>query len=104
MKFHQIIVPILAGCIGIVLYFFILTREKPQAISVSVQPQCAHWSIFRTAQLLGVPTEPGTVQRLLPNQPQGHTLAQVVETLAQIGIDAEGYRDDGLAAPTPKPY
>jgi ABC-type bacteriocin/lantibiotic exporter with double-glycine peptidase domain len=94
MKFHQMIIPLLAGCIGIALCVFILTKGKPQAVSVSVQPQCAHWAIFRTAQLLGVPTEPGAVQRLLPNQPQGHTLAQVVETLAQIGLNAEGYRDN----------
>jgi predicted double-glycine peptidase len=93
-RFPNILIPILACCIGIVLCFLILTKTKPQAVSVSVQPQCAHWSIFRTAQLIGVPTGPGEVQRLLPNQPQGHTLAQVVETLAKIGIDAEGYRDD----------
>jgi hypothetical protein len=59
MKFYQMIIPLLAGCVGIVLCFLILTKEKPRTISVSVQPQCAHWSIFRTAQLLGVPTEPG---------------------------------------------
>ncbi|MDR0609535.1 MAG: hypothetical protein LBG58_05450 [Planctomycetaceae bacterium] len=85
-------VSIIAGCIGIILFLIIFTKDKPQTISVKLQ--CAHWSIFRTAQLLGIPTEPDEIRRLLPNHPKGHTLAQVVETLAKIGIDAEGYRDD----------
>jgi ABC-type bacteriocin/lantibiotic exporter with double-glycine peptidase domain len=61
---------------------------------VKTEPQCAHWAIFRTAQLLGIPTESGEIQHLLPNQPKGHSLAQVVETLAKIGVDVEAYRND----------
>ncbi|MDR1477896.1 MAG: DUF1573 domain-containing protein [Planctomycetaceae bacterium] len=91
-RFFNILIPILACFVGVVLCFVILAKEKPQAISV--KPQCAHWAIFRAAQLIGVPMEPDEVQRLLPNHPKGHTLAQVVETLAKIGISAEGYRDN----------
>ncbi|MDR2704814.1 MAG: DUF1573 domain-containing protein [Planctomycetaceae bacterium] len=59
-----------------------------------VDPQCAHWAIFRTAQLIGIPTILREIQILLPNRSAGHTFAQVVEVLAKIGINAEGYRDD----------
>jgi hypothetical protein len=74
----------------------ILHSRNQQHISSSANlaPQCAHWAIFRTAQLLGIPTGPNAIQRLLPNQPKGHTLVQIVETLAKIGVNAEGYRDN----------
>lgn len=89
--------PAMAGCVGIVLCISILHSKTQQHLShlpPSSSPQCAHWAVFRTAQLLGIPMAPGEAQRLLPNQPQGHTMAQVVETLAKIGLQAEGYRDD----------
>jgi ABC-type bacteriocin/lantibiotic exporter with double-glycine peptidase domain len=87
---------ILACCVGIVFCVVVLHSRNHQHIqsSSSLEPQCAHWAIFRTAQLLGISTKPGEIQRLLPNQPKGHTLAQVAETLTKIGIQTEGYRDD----------
>ena len=68
------LLPITAGCIGIMLCAIILySRNQKNSLPVSISsgPQCAHWSIFRTAQLLGIPTAPGGVQRLLSNQSQG---------------------------------
>jgi hypothetical protein len=99
MKLRLLIVPLFVACIGVCVLSRILYDRSQQLTSFSIplrngQLQCAHWSIYRTAQLLGIPTEPSEIQRLLPNQSKGHTLAQVVETLAKIGIDAEGYRDD----------
>ncbi|MDR2410554.1 MAG: hypothetical protein LBE13_20925 [Bacteroidales bacterium] len=78
-------VPILACCVGIMFCVVILHSRNQQHIlsSANLAPQCAHWAIFRTAQLLGIPTEPNEIQRLLPNQPKSHTLAQIVETLAK---------------------
>jgi len=91
------LLPVTAGCTGIVLCVVILyggSQRNSIAVPASSAPQCAHWSIFRTAQLLGIPTAPGEIQRLLPNQSKGHTMAQVVETLEKVGIKAEGFRHD----------
>ena len=99
-RWISFLLPISAGCVGIVLCAAILCSKSQQLpLSAASSPQCAHWAIFRTAQLLGISTAPGELQRILPNQIQGHTMVQLVETLAKIGIKAEGHRNnwDSLA-------
>ncbi|GHT16428.1 hypothetical protein FACS1894189_0060 [Planctomycetales bacterium] len=96
-RWFAFFVPIFAGCISLAFLANILYHRNYKQNAIPTQqsePQCSHWSIFRSAQLFGVPTEPGDVQRLLPNEPQGHSLAQIVETLNKIGIKAEGFKDD----------
>jgi predicted double-glycine peptidase len=94
-------IPILAFCAGVIFLVIVFqTRSNQQHETTNKpEPQCAHWVMFRVAQLLGLPTEPGEMQRLLPFQPNGHSLLQVTETLTKIGIKATGYRDnwDSLA-------
>ncbi|MDR2115771.1 MAG: DUF1573 domain-containing protein [Planctomycetaceae bacterium] len=89
-------VPVVAFCVGVVFLTVIFqTRNSQQKkITIKPEPQCAHWVIFRVAQLLGVPTESGEIQRLLPFQPQGHSLLQITETLKKFGIKATGFRDN----------
>ncbi|MDR1480913.1 MAG: DUF1573 domain-containing protein [Planctomycetaceae bacterium] len=91
-SFTYIILPLLSICIGVVFCIKILYDRNKQQVSDT--PQCAHWSIYRTAQLLGIPTKKGEIQRLLPNNRQGHSLVQIVETLGKIGIIAEGFNDN----------
>jgi hypothetical protein len=96
MNYRLIVVLLLPACIGFGICGKILYDRNLQSTSSSQhsKPQCAHWAIFRTAQLLGIPTESGEIQRLLQNEPQGHSLTQIVETLGKIGIKAEGFKDN----------
>jgi ABC-type bacteriocin/lantibiotic exporter with double-glycine peptidase domain len=91
-----LLVPILAFCAGVVFFVVVFqTRSKQHhEITREPEPQCAHWVMFRVAQLLGVPTEHGEMQRLLPYQPQGHSLLQIIESLTKIGVKAIGFRDN----------
>ena len=99
----KLIVPLICGLFGFsFLLFVFLGRRDIESHFVErwLQPQCAHWSILRTCQFFGIPTEPGEIQRRLPYYPKGHTMAQVAETLFGLGIEAEGFRDnwDSLAS------
>jgi predicted double-glycine peptidase len=98
-RYLYLFVPLLATFVGGVFLLLVLhTRSITQHVSLPASsdegPQCAHWAIFRTAQLLGIPTTPDEIQKLLPNQPKGHSIPQIVATLSQIGIQTEAYRND----------
>ncbi|MCL2683530.1 MAG: cysteine peptidase family C39 domain-containing protein [Bacteroidales bacterium] len=95
--FSHLALPTFIACVGcgvLAIVLFFRNYQHTQLTFSSVTPQCAHWAIFRTTQLIGIPMNLEEVQRLLPNQSNGHTLLQIIETFAKIGVEAEGYRDD----------
>ena len=55
--------------------------------------QCAHWSILRSCQLLGVPVTPAIVKALLPYDKNGHSMLQVLEALKTLGLNAEAKKE-----------
>ena len=95
-RFSRIVLPMMACCVGVGIFLWIPRQDTAisDAEPSADRPQCAHWSIFRSAQLLGIPTSSGEIQQMLPYAPNGHSMAQVVSTLEKIGIHAEGFTDD----------
>ncbi|MDH4240361.1 MAG: cysteine peptidase family C39 domain-containing protein [Phycisphaerae bacterium] len=53
-------------------------------------PQCGHWAIQRSCELLGAPMHIGEIMRLLPSSEQGHSMYDFVKVLKKIGISCEG--------------
>lgn len=89
-------VTLLASCaLGASWYFSTSPAASgyPTVISGQVdgeEPQCGHWAVLRSSQLLGVPiTMPG-VLAVLPASKKGHSLLQLAEVLNGLGIDAQG--------------
>jgi hypothetical protein len=99
-KIFIFLVPFLsffAGVMFLTIVFQTHSNQQQNAnveINVANESQCAHWVMFRAAQLLGIPTAEGEMQRRLPFDPKGHSLLQITETLSQIGIKASGHRDN----------
>ena len=65
-------------------------------------PQCGHWVILRSCELLGVPIEMQTILKLLPPKETGATMLELREVFRRIGLKAIGKRETlaGLAGGT----
>ena len=65
-RWTSYLLPVIAGCIGVVFCVAVM-YNRSQKLALPIQtasaPQCAHWSIFRSAQLLGISTAPVSVER-----------------------------------------
>ena len=53
-------------------------------------PQCGHWVILRSCEILGVPINMQDILELLPYEEQGHSIYTLLKTLIKIGLRAEG--------------
>jgi len=58
------------------------------------RPQCGHWSILRSCELLGVPIEMKTLLQMLPAKSGGHSMLEMAQTLRVIGLKAVGKREN----------
>jgi hypothetical protein len=59
------------------------------AASRNNEPQCAHWAILRSCQLLGAPVDITTLMRMLSPRRQGHNMLDMARVLERIGLDVE---------------
>lgn len=55
-------------------------------------PQCGHWAILRTCELLGVPTDIRTIIKMLPPRQSGHSMLELAKVLRRIGLKTSGKR------------
>ncbi|MDR1493650.1 MAG: hypothetical protein LBT05_13150 [Planctomycetaceae bacterium] len=70
------ILPLIALVIGgTILIRFV--RNVPEPRPEPPHLQCAHWSVFRSCQLLGVPVGMDYLIKKLPYQEQGHSMLQM---------------------------
>ncbi len=85
------IAPVLAllGGAAFLLFYRSNFFESPMLAELD-RPQCAHWSILRCCQLLGVPVEMETILEKLPNDSRGHSMEQIDGILHEIGFETEG--------------
>ena len=68
--------------------------DSPEISTIqSSEIQCAHWSILRSSQLLGVPVGLDYLTKRLPTQRQGHSMLQMSNVLREIGFETEGRRE-----------
>jgi len=56
-------------------------------------PQCGHWAILRSCELLGVPIQMKTILKLLPPDERGASMLQLRNVFRQIGLEAIGRRE-----------
>ena len=68
-------------------------NDSPGAIVRPPQIQCAHWSILRTSQLLGVPVSVDYLLKNLPYRKKGHSMLQMSKVLKEIGFETEGRKE-----------
>ncbi len=61
--------------------------------SQAAQLQCGHWCVYRCSWLLGAPVDMKDVARMLPPDPDGHSLKQLRDSMQEIGFKAEGYSE-----------
>lgn len=63
------------------------------------EPQCGHWAILRSCELLGVPIEMQTIKELLHPKQQGASMLELHDVLKKIGLKSTGHREtvDGLS-------
>lgn len=57
------------------------------------EPQCGHWAILRSCELLGVPIEMQTILKLLPPREEGTNMLELRNVFRQIGLKATGKRE-----------
>lgn len=57
------------------------------------KPQCGHWAIMRCSELLGVPIEMKTIQKLLPPKEDGASMLDLRKVFKEIGLKAIGKRE-----------
>lgn len=55
-------------------------------------PQCGHWAILRSCELLGVPIEMPMILKLLPPKKAGGSMLELREVFSQIGLKSTGVR------------
>ncbi|MDR1385561.1 MAG: DUF1573 domain-containing protein [Planctomycetaceae bacterium] len=82
--------------IALVIGGYILIRFVRNIPERQMEPphlQCAHWSVFRCCQLLGVPVGMDYLVEKLPYQEQGHSMLQISEVFQQIGFQTEGRQE-----------
>ena len=77
------------GVLAVLLIFFVVTAHRiwldlNTAVQDSSQFQCAHWSVFRCCQLLGVPVDRGDLLKELPPKDKGHSMLQMAGVLKKI--------------------
>jgi len=65
---------------------------EPVPMQEASAPQCGHWVILRSCQLLGVPVEMQTILQLLPPRDSGASMLELRNTLKRIGLKATGKR------------
>jgi hypothetical protein len=86
------ILPLIALVIGgFILILFV--RNVPERHPEPPHLQCAHWSVFRCCQLLGVPIGMDYLIEKLPYQEQGHSMLQMSDVLQEIGFQTEGRQE-----------
>jgi len=56
-------------------------------------PQCGHWAILRSCELLGVPIEMQTILKLIPPKETGASMLELREVFRRIGLNAVGKRE-----------
>jgi len=54
------------------------------------EPQCGHWALLRSCELLGVPIQMDQLMSLLPPSERGHSMLLLKQALTRIGLRAEG--------------
>lgn len=100
MKNKQIaVLVILSFVVGMCLLVFALQRRDSssaviQRISAAEDPQCAHLSIFRSCQLMGIPVEMERLMKMMPPKPKGHSFEQIAQVMKELGVTSVGYRDN----------
>jgi len=70
------------------------TRDSASAKTFdSSAPQCGHWAILRSCELLGVPIQMETILKLLPPNEGGASMLELREVFRQVGLNAVGKRE-----------
>ena len=97
MKHFLIIILVLVFIVCVMLFVLSLQdglqRDAQSAVTQLTRVQCAHWSILRCSQLLGVPVSMDYLTRRLPYREKGHSMLHVSKVLREIGFETEGRRE-----------
>ena len=56
-------------------------------------PQCGHWAILRSCELLGVPIEMQTLIKLMPPNEKGADMLELRDVFKRIGLNVTGKRE-----------
>lgn len=57
------------------------------------KPQCGHWVILRSCELLGVPIEMPIIKVLMPPKEEGTSMLELRDVFRRIGLKATGKRE-----------
>ena len=88
------VLPATACIIAVALWVIVFLKSSPDNSghdgAQSSRVQCAHWSVLRSSQLLGVTLGMDYLLKRLPYREQGHSLLQMSKVLKEIGFETEG--------------
>ena len=88
MRYVSIAIQLICALVVIVGTFLFLKHmpDSPEGGAIqSSRVQCAHWSILRSSQLLGVSLSMDYLKKKLPYRKQGHSMLQMSNVLKEIG-------------------
>ena len=79
--------------IALLIVFRMSPRGRISKTSTEPVPQCAHWAILRSCQLLGVAVRMEELIRALPPCKKGHSMLQMIAVLETNGLQTVASRE-----------